>query len=297
MRAFWRPRYPPKDTPGTKAGADETMICGVCGSRAPLFALVDGYGYADCPQCESLAVGPDVIEAIDQGVFPRNYDDSYWNMELESARERASGPALALAAETVLYTLRPIKTFVDIGCGPGFLLDSLAKHIPSKTCFHGVEKFPPDTRTNHPNYNVGELADLPIRCDAGVCIEVLEHLTPKMVTGLADALAAKSNEGALYMFNTGLPDFVRREDPGYLDPLRRGHIVSWGEKALRSIFEPRGFRVIPSRTWAFAVEYGGQAGPDLGVRIWNSPNAELLRDPEMGEVMFLLGRESARVYA
>jgi hypothetical protein len=273
------------------------MICGVCGAVAPVFAVVDGFEYGDCPSCDSLAVDASVIAMIDEGRFIRHYEADYWEMELPAARQRAWGAGLALVAEAVLYSTRPIRTFIDIGCGPGFLLDALSKHLPSQTVFHGVEKFPPRARTTHPNYHTGDLADIDLECDGGVCMEVFEHLTPNMARNLVDALSRKSNEGALYMFNTGLPTLVKEGNPGYLDPLRRGHIISWGERALRAIFEPRGFKVIPMRSWAFAVEYGPTSPMRPVDRIWNSPNAHLLRDPEMGEVIFLLGRESARTYA
>jgi hypothetical protein len=34
----------------------------------------------------------------------------------------------------------------------------------------------------------------------------------------------------------------REIDSSYLDPLRRGHIISWGHNALVNIFEPLGFK-------------------------------------------------------
>lgn len=273
------------------------VVCGVCGAKAPVFAVVDGVPYGDCFTCGSIAVDAAVIQAVDEGRFPRTYDEAYWEMELAGARERAACGSLARVAEAVLYTSRRVEAFIDIGCGPGMLLDALVRHLPSKTVFHGVEKFPPPYRTDHPNYHVGDLADLPMRFDAGVCIEVIEHLTPKMAEGLAEALAAKSNEGALYLFNTGLADFVRAEDPSYLDPYNRGHIIAWGHQALCAIFEPRGFKVIPMRSWSFALEYKSNNEVPLLERAWDSLNADLLKDPEMGEVIWLLGRESARLYA
>jgi hypothetical protein len=277
--------------------ARPSLVCGVCGAKAPVFTTVDGLEYGDCLDCGSIAVDAAVIQAVDEGRFAVTYDDAYWQRELGGARERAAGIGLARVAEAVLYAARPIEAFIDIGCGPGVLLDALSRHLPSKTCFHGVEKFPPPYRTDHPNYHVGDLADLPMNFDAGVCIEVIEHLTPKMAASLAEAMAAKSNDGALYLFNTGLAEYVREQDIGYLDPVNRGHIISWGYQALRTLFEPRGFKVIPLRSWAFVVEYKPTNDVPLVQRAWDSLNADVLRDPEMGEVMWLLGRETARLYA
>lgn len=273
------------------------MQCGVCGAEASVFTVIDQFEYGDCTACGSLAVDARVIAEIDGGKALRSYDTDYWRSELAAARERAYGAGLARVAEAVLYTSRPIEKFIDIGCGPGYLLDALAAYLPARSLFYGVERFPPPDHTRHQNYRVGGLSDLDFMCDSGVCIEVLEHLTPRMAEHLASDLAARSRPGALYLFNTGMPQFVKSEDPGYLDPVGRGHIVSWGEAALRNLFEPLGFRVHRARSWAFAVEFQPFDDRALADRIWNSPNASMLRDPVMGDLMFLVGRESARVYA
>ncbi len=94
--------------------------------------------------------------------------------------------------------------------------------------FHAVELYPPPLphRTANPNYVIGTLADMQRTFDAGVCIEVIEHLTPAALRTLAAQLAAVSRPGSLYLFNSGQPDFVEHEDPGYLDPHRpRAHRV------------------------------------------------------------------------
>jgi hypothetical protein len=133
-------------------------------------------------------------------------------------------------------------------------------------------------------------------------VEVLEHLTPVMATDLARALRRISVPGSLYLFNTGLTDYVKKENTGYLDPYGRGHITCWSASAAKKIFEPQGFVVhaLPGRTWAFVVEIPLADGSSVNVsdRIWVCPkeNADLLRDPQFGDVMFLLGRESARAY-
>ena len=62
-----------------------------------------------------------------------------------------------------------------------------------------------------------------------------------MLRRLAASLARISEPGSLYIFNSANPTFVKELDPAYLDPLRRGHIISWGHNALVGIFEPEGF--------------------------------------------------------
>jgi len=270
--------------------------CAICYANAVHWCEVDGYEFLECPDCDSIAVTAETMAQVDNGSFVRTYDANYWEAELTAARERSWGGSLARVAETILYCTRPITTFLDIATGPGYLLDALATYLPSHNIFHGVEMFPPPIHSIHPNYVVGSVGDFGGNIDAGVCIETIEHLTPRMASALAWQLAAKSQPASLFLFNTGLSDFVRKEDPGYLDPARRGHIVSWGLPALRRVFEVAGFVVHPLRSWAFAVEYKPEIATPLADRIWTSPNRELLNDPVMGNVMHILGRESARTY-
>lgn len=121
----------------------------------------------------------------------------------------------------------PIHAFLDIGAG--YLLDALETLLPELSgMFHAVELFPPPMphRTNHPNYVIGSVGDLNRNFDAGVCIEVIEHLTPATLAKLVRQLAQRSNPDALYLFNSAQPSFVETQDRGYLDPLKRGHVVS-----------------------------------------------------------------------
>jgi hypothetical protein len=281
------------------------MKCPLCAVRTPLFRVVESVNYFECATCEFIFADPDLLDSIDSGKPLRVYDSSYWQAELASARERAFGGSLARAAEAVLYTRRPIESFLDVCCGPGYLLDALQLYLPQAASrFFGVELYPPPPqfRTTHPNYTVGELGSLaPRKFQSGVCVEVLEHLTPKMARNLAADLASISDPDGLYIFNTGLVSFVKKEEPSYLDPFRRGHITVWSVPAARQVFEPAGFSVmpIPGKAWAFAVQFGNvRSGEDIRDRIWTAPpeNKALLTDPATGTVMYILGRESARAY-
>lgn len=276
--------------------------CGVCGGEAVLWRVVDGYDYFDCGVCGSIAIDAASLDQIDSGNFPRHYDPDYWAMEARDARDRSFGSSLARVAESFLYARRPIDRYVDIGSGPGFLLDALSIYLPAASqLFFGVEKFPPAEHSTHPGYIVGDLADEAGVFDAGVCVEVVEHLTPTMFRQVATAMAKCSAPGSLYYFNTGMPEYVKNEDQGYMDPLRRGHIVSWGWEALRMIFEPLGFTVFPvqRKTFAFVVEFQSSDQTAMADRIWtpHPQNRAALTDPQMGSVMFALGLESARAYA
>jgi hypothetical protein len=268
--------------------------------------VVEGVTYFECLKCDFIFADPALLAAVDRGEPLRHYDEKYWLNELASARDRSYGSSLARCAEAILYCRIPIHRFVDVGTGPGFLLDALSLYLPDHGAkFFGVEKFPPieSKRSRHPNYFHADLKDLDLRFECGVCIEVLEHLTPKMARGLAAALKTVSVPGSLFLFNTGLTDYVRHEDSGYLDPYGRGHITCWSIKSATTIFSAEGFKVHPLRgkTWAFVIEQPldgiGQEIKMIG-RIWSVPitNQALLTDSCMGAVMHILGRESAKAY-
>lgn len=243
--------------------APEKNICPVCDvGCSALHARIDGYDYFRCNSCGSLHIDNETLDAIDAGHSTRVYDEDYWAEELKAARERAEGESLVRVGEALLYARRPVRRFLDIGTGPGYLLDALAVRFPlHSTIFHGVELFPPREHSDHPNYLVGKLDDLEGRFDGGVCIEVVEHLTPRMLKELARGLVRISASNSLWLFNTGMPEMVIGSDPGYLDPLRRGHIVSYGLPGVAHIFEPFGFRVrqVPGKDYAWFAEFGCEA--------------------------------------
>lgn len=266
--------------------------------------MVDGVAYFECRSCDFIFADPELLKEVDAGNPPRRYNSDYWANEVASARERSFGSSLARSAEALLYCRIPVNRFVDIGTGPGYLLDALSTYLPShRDRFYGVEKFPPslEERSKHENYLCADLGDVGVKFECGVCIEVIEHLTPKMAENLASAIASVSVPGSLFLFNTGLTDYVRHENPGYLDPYGRGHITCWSTKSAAIVFEKYGFTVRPLRgkAWAFVIEWlPAVADVALADRIWSAPpqNTALLSDPAMGDVMYILGRESARAY-
>ncbi len=276
------------------------MRCPVCeAGTAAAYRTVDGVAYFRCTACGSLFADP--------AFQPAPYTDDYWHSEIGPARERCFGPAIMRVAETIAYCRLPIHAFIDIGAGTGWLLDALETLLPEVIDrFHAVELYPPPLphRTANPNYVFGTLADTKRVFDAGVCIEVIEHLTPATLRTLAAQLAAVSRPGSLYLFNSGQPEFVEREDPGYLDPHGRGHIVSYSLAGATSIFRPAGFNVIalPGRTWAFLAEFGTTDPVDghaLINRLWQPvpENVSMLRAARFGELIRVAGIDAARAYA
>lgn len=124
----------------------------------------------------------------------------------------------------------------------------------------------------------------------------------RMTEALRDARrSVRSERGAIYIFDTGLPEYVKGEDPGYMDPKRRGHIVSYGRKGMAHIAASLGFACLPivGKPWAFCLEYLPEEGqPPLQPRIGSRrpENRALLHDREMGSALYVLALETARAY-
>ena len=281
------------------------MLCPICQNQASHRRDVDAVAYFQCLTCETLFAHPDFLAAVDAGAVG-NYRVSYWEQELAAARERSFGSGVARMAETLRMARTPVRRALDIGSGPGFLLDALAELVPSLAeRVHGVERFPPPPRQRSlsPNYHIGSVSDLEGPFDAGVCIEVIEHLTPTLLADLLGQLAAKSSPGALYFFNSAQPSFVEAVDPGYLDPRGRGHVVAWSLAGARIVFERAGFNVIalPGRDWAFLAEFGPPRSVDadrLSDWLWRPTpeNIALVRKDRFGALFETIGLECARCY-
>ena len=274
------------------------IVCPVCREgESLLYTCVDGHDYFACPACGSLHINPQVLEMLDAGgSLVGDYSEEYWEQERVGAMERANGLSLCRAGEAILYCRRPVRRFLDVGAGPGFLVRELQRLLdPDARVFHGVEKYPPPYAATCPNLVRGDIRDIDGRFDAGVCIEVVEHLTPKMLEGLVQGLAGVSEVGSLWLFNTGMPDYVRNEDPAYLDPVNRGHIISYSLQGIAPYFERHGFsvRALPGRTFGFFVEYQPLESPDYEQRFC-APLAEnrdlLLRHGLLFHAAFETGR-------
>jgi SAM-dependent methyltransferase len=280
-------------------------ICPICRAPAAFLREVDDVSFYRCSDCGSLFADLAFLDAVDNGTAA-NYGDAYWAEEVASARHRSYGGSIVRVAETLRLSRIPVRRFLDIGSGPGFLLDALATLLPgSADMFHGIELLPPPLadRSTHPNYRIGSVGDLDGTFDAGICIEVIEHLTPKILSVLVRQLASRSAPGALYFFNSAQPSFVERTDPGYLDPKRRGHIVSWSIAGARHIFAPAGFNVIPlpGRDWAFLAEFGPPrelTADDLLSWLWRPvpENLAIMRHDPFGPLFETMGLESTRCY-
>ena len=240
-----------------------------------------------------------------------HYESSYWKDEYESAVKRCYGDCLARMSESVFYCRSKITNFLDIGSGTGKLLSAIKKYIPEKAShFYAIEKFPPKwwRCTFSKNFMRGDYRQILSRkYQCGICIEVVEHLTPKMLVDIFSIIAEASDLNAFYLINSGFVPYVEQENKYYLNPFVAGHIVSYSAKALFKLLSPLGFNVIPvpGKNWLIAIEYVGKGNvmsdvsqENLTDRIWSAlpENTDLLTDKKMGSVLKLLGLESARAY-
>lgn len=282
------------------------MSCLICNNiKIRFFRTINNVNYYECIDCGSLFADAEFVHQLQSS--NSHYDETYWENETAASRERSFGSSINRVSEVFLYSRIPIKRFIDIGTGPGYLLDALSVLAPNhQELFYGCEIFPPPLqfRTQHKNYKIGGLADFEGKFSGGVCIEVIEHLSPSTLNELIEQLSKVAEEGAVFYFNSAQPSFVKNVDPGYLDPHIRGHIVSYSLKGLKKIFAQYGFTLIelPGRDWCFLAEYKSEltlmGAEGLLTRLWTAlpENINLLKENGFGPLMYSIGLESARCY-
>ena len=278
-------------------GSLDESYCQICKSSKHINWFDEEF--LECKQCDFIFWSKDNSEEVSTST---SYGENYWNAELASAHDRAWGVSVARAAEVVLLAKIPIKKFLDIGTGSGDFLDAMNYFLPNKDIvFVGIEKYPPrkEFQSENKGYKQGWLDLLEENdFDGGIRIEVLEHLTVNQVEGLFDLLAQKSKDNSIFMFNTGLTDYVKDEDPGYLDPLIRGHVSIWSVKAIAKLVSRFGWQIykIPNRKWAFLAEKSDFRDEDFISRIWNPlpQNLSALEGVEQSNLLHILGRDGLR---
>ena len=300
----------------------ESIVCPICGKKMPQKSILDiynvvdteknvSYRYFKCPQCDCIFISPDVIDMLDNGGQLVNYESTYWDDEYKSAIDRCYGAGLARMAESLFYCRIPVENFLDIGAGSGKLLDAIKAYLPySSSHFYAIEKYPPERQkcTKSQNFMTGNYEIiLKKKYQCGICIEVVEHLTPKMLVDIFSIIAKASDYLAFYLLNSGFVPYIEKENAMYLNPFVNGHIVSYSAKGLYYLLSPLGFNVIPvsGKNWLIGIEYVGKnntlsevSQENLIDRIWKAlpHNTNLLVDKKMGSVLKILGLESARAY-
>jgi hypothetical protein len=271
--------------------------CSICDSNSG--AVWFNEEFVECHDCDFIFWSKGNLDVTSTA---SGYGENYWNTELASAHERAWGISVARAAEVVLLAKIPINKFLDIGTGSGDFLEAIHHFLPNEDIsFIGVEKYPPQVehRSKNKGYVQGWL-DLfeEEEFDGGICIEVLEHLTVVQVQDLFELLSKKAKENSIFLFNTGLTDYVKEEDPKYLDPLVRGHISIWSVEAIARLVSKFGWQIyeMPNRKWAFLAEKSSVRDDDIFSRIWNPvpQNVNALKGVERSNLLHILGRDGLR---
>ncbi len=288
---------------------DDNIHCPLCQTTRArsLIKKINNFSYHHCLACDFIFINTDILQDIDNGKKVFEYQHEYCEEELDSAKQRSWGSSIARMSECFHYCKIPINNFIDIATGSGYFLDAVEHFLPdSSKRFFGWEKYPPEKefQTKHDNYITSDLSEINVKFQAGLCIEVIEHLTPKQVHSLLHDLRDKIDEGAFFIFNTGLVDYVLKEDMDYLDPLRRGHICAWSVTALNILLHDLGYTCYPigTKTWAIGIEFKAVRhepnNEDIINRIWSilPENRKILEDESSGGVIKILGLESARAY-
>lgn len=289
---------------------DENKIeCPLCQETTTMLLIkkVEAFSYHHCPECDFIFIDKEILDDIDNGRQVFEHLNKYSAKELETAKERAWGSAIARMSECLHYCRIPVDRFIDIGTRSGYFLDAVTHFLPDGcNRFFGWENDPPDKefQTTHDNYFTSDLSDINEKFQAGLCMEVIEHFTPKQVYSLLHDLKDKLDDGAFFIFNTGLVKYVLEEDIDYLDPVERGHICAWSVKALNILLNDLGYTCYPigQKTWAVGIEYNAKnsAIKDESIvnRIWKilPENRKILEDKNSGTVIKILGLESARAY-
>lgn len=285
------------------------MNCPICGGVGHFFIQKEhdrhSYSYYMCEKCESIYLDSTILERIDKGESIVSYAKEYWDSDrIHGGEQRTFGPNIARMAEVFFYARRPIKRFLDIGGGNGKFLDAVERYLPcNKDIFYSVEKYPPPSEycTQSKNYYTCSYHELNMKFDAGICIEVIEHLTPRMLSSMFSEIAKVSNEAATYLINSGQPEFVKNENPNYLEPFKDGHIMSYSLQALQRLLSPLGYNVkrIKGKSWACLAEYQSDLQDEVVDRVWTplAENMAILEDKQMGSVLRILGMESIRAYS
>jgi cyclopropane fatty-acyl-phospholipid synthase-like methyltransferase len=234
------------------------------------------------------------------------YDENYWESEANSALERARSGSLERFLELVVLSRIPIRSWLDMGTGGGQLLDEVNKLFGDVFEQRGIELYPPGVqfRTKHEGFIIGEFEDLKnVEFDAITSIEVLEHLDPQEARKMFENIERLLTNGGIALINSGNDLYVEYEDLGYLDPIYRGHNYIYSLDSVQLLIKDLKLKLIrrSNSNWSFFLQKVDNFVPQLtSVKecLWTTHpfNRQLLYKVQNNDLLFLLGRESLRVY-
>jgi 2-polyprenyl-3-methyl-5-hydroxy-6-metoxy-1,4-benzoquinol methylase len=273
--------------------------CEICENDAQIFLIQTEYTYYQCSSCQFIFLGQQEAKKD-----PIEYDQKYWQSEISSSVERAKSSSIARFLELLVLAPIPVYKFLDIGTGGGQFLDELEKIFGSSIQLQGIELYPPKTefRSAHPGYSIGHLQTLKNEnFDVITSIEVLEHLNPMQASEMFGHIARLLNPGGLALINSGNDQYVKNEDIDYLDAKIRGHNHIYSMAAIEKLIQYLPLKLIcrENSNWSFFLQkIGTMEIGSIRNSLWDTHpyNRRLLFEPFENEILFMLGRESARVY-
>ena len=103
--------------------------CPICNNKSEVYTNIENIDYFNCRSCDFIFIDLEFISKIDNGNSVVEYTENYWNNELKSAKKRAYDDVVGRMTELIYYAKRPIQTMVDIGTGPGYILDFVDENM------------------------------------------------------------------------------------------------------------------------------------------------------------------------
>ena len=154
-------------------------------------------------------------------------------------------PAVEQASLALVALLRP-KRVLDVGCGPGFMVDALRELGVEAYGFDGSVHAVSRARSGFVwLQDLREPIDFtPANVDLVVCTEVAEHMAPEHADRLVNNLCRPGPHSHTIVFTAAPPG------QGGLGHVNEQPKAYWVEK-----FEARGYAVNPTLTGALAIAW------------------------------------------
>jgi len=154
------------------------------------------------------------------------------------------------------------ERILDLGCGNGDMVRSLAKYYPSVSGADipssKLEELKSHSTSRVQFYSNDELDDLDMSFDAITSIEIIEHLSDsEMETHIDQIKKLLKPDGVAFISVPNSEDlevsFMRCPDCGTVFH-KVQHMQSWTSERLKSYLQSRGFEVIKIGTTNFGLE-------------------------------------------
>ena len=154
-------------------------------------------------------------------------------------------------------------SLLDVGCGPGLLLKTLAEQDPGMS-LAGLDISPEMIRIakeglgNRADLRVGDAEALPwedARFDSLVCVDSFHHY-PHPQAALAEMRRALRSGGRLIIADPTAPPVIRQLANIVNPLLRRGDVRMYGEREMKRMLKAHGFEKMEWSivgVWGFVV--------------------------------------------